>query len=255
MALTGWLGRLHDRLLPEHTVPEPLWRQALDRCSLLAERPPEQQAQLRTLAARFLADKRYAPARGLPLDDLRCLLIAVQACLPVLHLGYGRLRGWREVIVYPDAFRVRREHHDEATGVVTEGEDELAGEAWEHGPLVLSWADIEEDLDAPHAGLNVVVHEIAHKLDMQGGGSDGVPPLPAHVARRDWIVTFQRAYDAHCRAVERGRRTLIDPYAAEAADEYFAVVSELHFSAPAVLARAAPEVARLLRAFYDAPAA
>ncbi|HOV57458.1 MAG TPA: zinc-dependent peptidase, partial [Rhodanobacteraceae bacterium] len=80
-------------------------------------------------------------------------------------------------------------------------------------------------------------------------------PLPAHVARRDWIVTFQRAYDAHCRAVERGRRTLIDPYAAEAADEYFAVVSELHFSAPAVLARAAPEVARLLRAFYDAPAA
>lgn len=253
--MAGLLTRLRAGLARRRPIPDTLWHAALARCALLAERPPAQQARLRELAERFLARKRFAPAQGLALDDLRCLLIAVQACLPVLALGAERLDGWREVIVYPDAFRVRREHHDEHTGVVTEGEDELAGEAWEHGPLILSWADIEEDLAAPHDGLNVVVHEIAHKLDMQGGGSDGVPPLPPHIARRDWIATFQQAYDAHCRAVDRGRATLIDPYGAEAADEYFAVVSEMHFSAPATLQRAAPGVARLLRAFYDGAAA
>ena len=36
----------------------------------------------------------------------------------------------------------------------------------------------------------------------------------------------------------------IAPYAAEAPEEYFAVTSELHFSQPALLREAAPEVAR-----------
>lgn len=51
-------------------------------------------------------------------------------------------------------------------------------------------------------------------------------------------------------AVERGRDTFIDPYATESADEYFAVVSELHFSDRAGLAHAAPAVASLLARFY-----
>jgi Mlc titration factor MtfA (ptsG expression regulator) len=61
---------------------------------------------------------------------------------------------------------------------------------------------------------------------------------------------MQPAYDGLVRDVERGRDTYIDPYAAESADEYFAVVSELHFSDPRGLARAAPSVASLLARFY-----
>jgi MtfA peptidase len=45
---------------------------------------------------------------------------------------------------------------------------------------------------------------------------------------------------------------LIDPYAAEAPDEFFAVVSEYHFSAPALLQQALPEVAFELQRFYGA---
>ena len=61
---------------------------------------------------------------------------------------------------------------------------------------------------------------------------------------------MQPAYDALVRTVERGRESLIDPYAAETVDEYFAVVSELHFSDPALLRRATPAVGELLQRFY-----
>jgi hypothetical protein len=102
----------------------------------------------------------------------------------------------------------------------------------------------------PFDGFNVVAHEIAHKLDMLDGAMNGVPRLPREVARREWIETLQAAYDKLVRAVDRRRETFVDPYAAESADEYFACVTELHFSDPAGLARAEPAVAALLARFY-----
>jgi Mlc titration factor MtfA (ptsG expression regulator) len=68
--------------------------------------------------------------------------------------------------------------------------------------------------------------------------------------RREWIQTMQRGFDTLSKQVQRGRKTAIDPYAAEAPEEFFAVTSELHFSQPALLREAAPEVGRLLEAFY-----
>ena len=50
--------------------------------------------------------------------------------------------------------------------------------------------------------------------------------------------------------VDLGRETAIDPYAAEAPEEFFAVVTEYHFSAPDVLAGSMPAVAEHLRRFY-----
>jgi Mlc titration factor MtfA (ptsG expression regulator) len=119
--------------------------------------------------------------------------------------------------------------------------------------MVLSLADVALDLEAPWDGFNVIVHEMAHKLDMRAGPANGVPPLPSSINRRQWIDTMQRGFDRLAKAVDRGRRTAIDPYAAEAPEEYFAVTSELHFSQPALLRDAEPDVARLLEAFYGPP--
>lgn len=238
------------------TVPAPIddaaWRGLLASSRLFERLDDGQRERLRALVARFLVRKRFSAAGGHVLDGAQCLAIAALASLPVLHLDERWLDGWREVIVYPGEFRVKREHHDEVSGVVTEGDDELIGEAWERGPLILSWADVATDLAQPFDGFNVVVHEIAHKLDMLEGAADGVPRLPPRIARREWIAAMQPAYDALCRAVDRGRDTLIDPYATESTDEFFAVVSELHFSDPALLRRAAPAVANLLARYYGA---
>lgn len=249
---TSWLARLRHRFAPVARIDDAAWHALLADSELFRPLSADERVALRQLAERFLAGKRFSAAAGHALTSAQCLAIATLACLPVLNLGFDWLAGWREVIVYPGEFRVKREHHDEHSGVVTEVEDDLIGEAWERGPLVLSWADVATDLAHPFDGFNVVVHEIAHKLDMLDGALNGVPRLPPHVARRDWLAAMQPAYDALLRAVERGRDTLIDPYAAENVDEFFAVVSELHFSDPATLDRAAPSVAALLQRFYGA---
>lgn len=235
------------RLLPSR--PEPVgigdeaWSQLVRRSPLFASLDPDRCVRLREHCGHFLARKCFSAAGGHVLDEAQCLAIAALACLPVLDLGIDWLDGWNEVIVYPGGFRVRREHHDEHSGVVTEGDDELIGEAWERGPVILSWADVAADLDEPFTGLNVVIHEIAHKLDMLDGAMNGVPRLPASISRDDWIATMQAAYDAFVERVDANEETAIDPYAAESAEEFFAVLSELHFSDRAMLRREMPAVA------------
>ena len=247
MSFSGWLrGLIGSR--PD--IADDAWNALISRSRLFATLDGAERLRLRELASRFLARKTFTAAAGHVLTDEQRLAIAALACLPILHLGFDWLAGWREVIVYPGEFRVKREHHDEHTGVITEGEDELIGEAWERGPVILSWADVATDLEQPFDGFNVVAHEIAHKLDMLDGAMNGVPRLPGEIARREWIETLQSSYDALVRAVDRGRETFIDPYAAESADEYFVCISELHFSDPKGLARFEPAVATLLARFY-----
>ncbi len=182
--IANWLARLQQAFAPIAPVDDSAWQALLASSALFARLDDTDRATLRGLVERFLARKTFSAAAGHDLTAGQCLAIATLACLPVLHLGFAYLDGWREIIVYPGGFRVRREHHDEHSGVVTEGDDDLIGEAWERGPVILSWADIATDLDDPFTGFNVVVHEIAHKLDMLDGPPNGVPRLPASIARR-----------------------------------------------------------------------
>jgi Mlc titration factor MtfA (ptsG expression regulator) len=243
-----WWQSLRARLEPA-PIADPLWRRALTGCPLARRLDPERQLRLRRLAALFLARKRFHALAGAVLDDYWRLLIAMQACLPALQQGAASLRGWREVLIYPGEFKVRRSHHDGHTGVVTEGAEVLVGEVWEHGPLVLSLADVQLDLEQPWDGYNVVVHEMAHKLDMLDGPPDGVPPL-IDIPRRRWIQQFQQAHERLVSMPADSRDSPIDHYATESASEYFAVVSELHYSQPALLRQAEPAISELLEAFY-----
>ncbi len=217
----------------------------------MARLAPERRARLHDLVAQFLASKTITPVQGLALDPAQRLRLAALACLPLLEFGAQGLHGWHQVIVYPGAFRVQRQHHDHDTGVVAEWMEELSGESWENGPLVLSWADVEAERDDPEAGYALVAHEMAHKLDALDGAMDGTPPLPA-AWQREWARDFQAAYGTFCARVDAGEHTDIDDYAAEAPEEFFAVTSEYHFSAPALLAREMPAVAAHLTRFYGA---
>ncbi len=200
------------------------------------------------MTAQFLDQKTISPVDGLQLQPHDHVLLAATCCLPLLEIGAAGWRGWSQLIVYPDAFRVQRTQMD-AAGVMHAWDDTLIGEAWEQGPLIVSWADVQADLDDPQAGCNVIVHEMAHKLDALDGALDGTPPLPRDRQRR-WARDFQHAFAAFCQRVDAGQDTEIDPYAAEAPEEFFAVVSEYHFSAPQVLQRVMPEVAAHLVSVY-----
>lgn len=148
-------------------------------------------------------------------------------------------------MVYPGDFVIPRHQTDEA-GVVHEYDDTVLGEAWEGGPVLLSWFD---DPDGA-GGANVVIHEFAHKLDMLNGAVDGLPPLAGGLSAQDWAEGMEAAYEALCRLVDRGLPTFLDPYAAQDPGEFFAVTSEAFFQEPRGLLAAHPQVYRLLARYY-----
>ncbi|MGN6479502.1 zinc-dependent peptidase [Luteibacter sp.] len=226
------------------------WKEAVARVPMARALDAPRLHYLRQLAALFLHTKRFHALGGAALDDFWQLVIAMQASLPALPRGPKAFKGWTNVLVYPGEFNVRRSHRDAHSGVVTEQDDTLIGEAWDRGPMVLSLADVKLDIEAPWDGFNVVIHEMAHKLDMLAAPANGVPPLLPGMNRREWIATMQQAFDRLVKQTERGRETAIDPYGAEAPEEFFAVTSELHFSQPALLREAEPKVAKLLTDFY-----
>ena len=234
--LTDWRRR---RVLDRHEVDEALWRQATGKLEFLPA-----SSRLKELVVLFLAEKEFAGAHGMEPSDAMRVSIAAQACLPILELGLDWYRGWRGVVVYPGDFRVRRQELDEA-GVLHEWDDELAGEAFPGGPVVLSW-----DAAAHDPYMNVVIHEFTHKLDMLNGAADGLPPLHPGMDVRAWSRAFEPAYEGFCDAVQRGKDTWLDPYAAEHPSEFFAVVSEAFFTEAAETRRRYPDVYDQLRLFY-----
>ncbi|KRA17616.1 M90 family metallopeptidase [Lysobacter sp. Root604] len=238
------------RLRRPPPIADDLWRDARAAVPWAQALDAPRDARLRELVARFVHEKTISPIGELSLDDRQRCMLAMLCCLPLLEFGEEGLRGWSQLIVYPDAFRVNRSHID-AAGVLHEWQDELIGEAWDAGPVILSWADVLADCEDPRAGFCVAAHEIAHKLDALDGLLDGTPPLP-RPWQREWARDFQRVYDGFVDEVDSGRKTLIDPYAAEAPEEFFAVATEYHFSDPALLREAMPEIAAQLRRFYGA---
>lgn len=239
------LRRLRPK--PEPIDPD-LWRSTCAAVPWLGALDAPRRERLAMLVARFAHEKTITPIGDLALDPLQRCTLAALCCLPLLEFGENGLRGWSQLIVYPDAFRVNRSHVD-AAGVMHEWEDELIGEAWDAGPVILSWADVAADCADPRAGFCVATHEIAHKLDALDGVLDGTPPLP-RAWQREWARDFQGAFNALASQVDAGEDTPIDGYAAEAPEEFFAVVTEYHFSDPATLRTAMPTVAAHLERLY-----
>jgi Mlc titration factor MtfA (ptsG expression regulator) len=151
--------------------------------------------------------------------------------------------------VYPDEFVPGWEWEDEA-GVVHRNDAPLAGEAMPGGPVVLSWHDVAASADWRAAGMNLVIHEFAHKIDMANGEANGCPPLPATISPLAWTTDLGAAYADFSARVDRNEPTDIDPYAAESPAEFFAVLSEVFFVDPLLMKRDYPDVYRQFVLFY-----
>lgn len=244
-----WQRRREARTLERRAIPDALWSLTLARFPFIARRSAEDRQRLRELATLFLADKEFAGMQGLEVDDGMAVAIAAQACLPILRLGLPAYDGFKGIVVHPDIVVARREVMDE-DGIVHHYDEELSGEAMEGGPVMLSWRDVAEAGDSAAWGYNVVVHEFAHVLDMRDGLADGVPLLIDRAARERWLAVLEPQWQAFCDRVDAGEDTLIDPYGAEAIDEFFAVASEVFFVDAPALRGEHPALYELLAGYY-----
>jgi MtfA peptidase len=235
------------RILQKASLDEATWLRVASRFSFFQRLDPDERARLRDLVVLFVHGKQISAAGGLELDLEKRLGIAIQACIVILNLGIEHYDGWVEIIVYPDEFLPRREFRNEH-GLIETDELSYAGQAWLNGPVILSWADVENAGDAD--GVNVVIHEFAHKLDMLNGDANGFPPLHAGMNREAWSKAFGTAYEDLRRRVEAGQQTEIDPYATESPAEFFAVISEAFFEIPDLVRTVYPDVYGQLAGFY-----
>jgi len=241
----GWFSEWRrKRVLARHRIDDALWRSATGNLAFISRLSAGESEKLKRLVILFLSEKQFSGAHDIDVTDAMRVSIAAQACLPILELGLDWYAGWTGIVIYPGDFRVKRSEVDEA-GVLHEWDDELAGEAMPGGPVVLSW-----DAAAHDPRINVVLHEFAHKLDMLNGEPNGMPPLHAGMDRRAWAAAFKEALQGFCDALERGRDTWLDPYAAEHPSEFFAVISEAFFEEPGETKRRYPDVYEQLKLFY-----
>lgn len=245
----AWRERREARTLRERPIPDALWQLTLLRYPFLATLPDAEAAELRRLATLFLARKEFFGAQGFAVTDDIAVAVAAQACLPVLALGLAHYDAFVGIVMHGDEVVARREVVDEH-GVVHEYDETLSGEAMEGGPVMLSWRDVESAGDSAEWAYNVVIHEFAHVLDMRDGMADGVPLLPDRAARQAWIDVLEPEYAAFCERVDAGEDTVLDPYGAEGADEFFAVASEAFFVAGADFRAEHPTLYRLLAGYY-----
>ena len=245
-AIREWRRR---RVLAAGTVDRDTWKTLVADLPLLDGLDDAESERLRELCALFLDEKEFVGARGLELDEPSRLLVAAQACLPILNLDLSYYDGWHEVIVYPDSFLVRHPVHDDI-GLVSQSERILSGEAWEQGPVILAWSDIQHDLEQHEPGSNVIIHEFAHKLDMLNGRANGMPPLHRDMRPQAWTSALSTAYQALQDQLEHHQRARINPYGATSPAEFFAVLSEYFFTAPELLVDECPDVYQQLTQFY-----
>lgn len=239
-----------QRILARHPISASTWAEVLQRLPLLDGLDAAELQRLQQRAVLFLHGKRLSALPGVELDQCARLQLAVQAELPLLHLAdLDWYQGFHEIVLYPDDFLSPQRHRD-ASGVEHEWDAEHSGEAWQRGPVILAWPGVQAS--GGWDGYNLVIHELAHKLDMLNGDANGLPPLHDSMRIQDWAAAMQSAFDRLNAQLDANPEaaTAIDPYAAEDPAEFFAVTSEYFFSAPDLLAEAFPAVYAQLKLFY-----
>jgi len=234
-------------ILQHYAVPHDLWLEATQDIRVLQGLSAVEKAHLRELSTLFLHEKNLIGI-NINVTDVMRVKVAALACLPILSLGLCLFSNWRTVVIYPDAFYAKHNETDEF-GFVHQSESILIGEAWQRGPVILSWADIARDTQHREQGHHVVIHEIAHKLDMLNGVSNGMPPLHTNMPVAAWTAAFTQAYQ-QLQQAGADYFCWIDSYAATNPAECFAVLSEYFFCAPVVLDKNFPDVYQQLCLYY-----
>jgi Mlc titration factor MtfA (ptsG expression regulator) len=248
--LLAWLfprWRLHRVLArPLTPVQRSIIERNVDQYRGMA---PELQRQLQRLVKQFLHQKTFVGCAGLEVTEEMRVTIAAQACLLLLNRATRVYPGLHAVLVYPGAFLVPRKEADEA-GVITESRQDLLGESWGDGRVILSWEHVRRAGLPAEGTHNVVLHEFAHQLDSESGSNNGAPFLGSAERYRSWSETLSRDFDLLRRDTHWGQRDVLDPYGATNPAEFFAVATETFFEKPYELAERHAELYAEFQAYY-----
>ena len=197
----------------------------------------------------LLRTKRWEAAAGFTLDDEVRTVLAAQAAVLLLGLERDQFQLVTTFVVHPTTTHTIGERPGHIEGTYTDDPMDIDGLAEDvRGPVLIAWDAAADAARHPSRGYDVVVHELAHKLDMLDGLVDGTPLLPPGPARDRWIDVCTEVFDAMGEDDES--RPPLDPYGAEDVGEFFAVATEAFVCHPVELQADEPDLYEILRDFY-----
>ncbi|QDT26113.1 Protein MtfA [Gimesia panareensis] len=248
MLLTWWRNRRRRKIL---ATPMPAhWKPFLDQhIAPLSRLTSAQRELLYQRVQIFIKEKYWEGCNGFEVTEEVQLLIAGQACLLTVGFASDCFDRLGTVLVYPDTY-VAKETLVNSIGVMTEGTSFRLGEAWNQGPIILSWANVLESAENPHDGENVVFHEFAHYYDAIDRQMNGTPPLNSEEEYQRWGEVMTREYDALVEQLRHGHTRFLNPYAATNPAEFFAVCTEHFFEQPHEMRAYSAELYDTLQLFY-----
>ena len=227
------------------------WESAIADWPVMERYQGAERDALREMTFRLLARKNVLSGADFQFTDAMCLKFATMACVPILHLGLHWYDHWKTIILYEGDFVPNRPYQTD-DGVVHPRSPGLSGEAWERGPVILSWQAICQSGGNSRHGKasNVVIHELAHKIDMLRDGANGAPPMHPDMRPGEWHDIFTAAWDRLENDLQHHRSLPVDDYALTSPAEFFAVCSEAFFESPEIMKEKMPKVYGLLCQFY-----
>lgn len=211
-----------------------------------------ERTELHAIMQVFLQEKHWEGCGGLDLTDEIRVTIAAQACLLQLGLPHDYYRNVQSILVYPSTV-VPPEHHPGVFEIVSSPIDApvpILGQAFRQGPVILVWDAVLHGARHPDQGHNVVYHEFAHKLDMLDGAVDGTPLIADRDQFAEWVAVCSYEFLRLRRLAGKGHKTFLDAYGATNEAEFFAVATEEFFDRPHALQKHAPDLYRVLSAYY-----
>lgn len=237
--------KLRSRPFPPH------WRDIIRKnVPYFSRLPEEDRRELEGHIQVFIAEKHFEGCGGLEMTEEIEVTVAAQACILLLHREPHYYPGLSSILVYPHAFVVKG-YEELAPGYRLETNQVHLGESWQQGALILSWDDVQAGAADVHDGHNVVFHEFAHQLDTEDGRADGAPIMPRRSMYISWARILSREYEKLREDIKHGRHSLLNPYGATNAAEFFAVATEFFFEKPRQMRNRHPELYEELKAFYQ----
>ncbi len=257
MSFTTRIQRfLLQRSLRKNKIPLKLWHKTIVQMPLMLRYQGREKMRLRLLASEVLMQKKLIPVQGFKLTDEMRVVIASQVAILLFGLeepetdpSLSWIRNWNQILVYPAAFHNGRETVFNTQGLLQSWAGFESGETHYQGGIIIDWSD-----DQPHPlrkqANQVLLHEMAHKLDMLDGDTNGHPPLHSNMSHQAWYEAFEAAYEDLNERLQQGNLIAFNPYGATNPAEFFAVSTEYFFEAPQVLNRLFPKVYQQLKLFY-----
>ena len=242
--MLNWFKNRRRKKILAQSWPEE-WSLHLNRNVRLSWGMSESEiASLQSKIKLIVAEKNWEGCDGLELTDEIRVTIAAQAGLMLLGVPDFYFDTVKTILVFPKAFR------RQTTDGLVKGEQHRAGEAWQGGPIVLSWKDTLRGGRNEDDGQNLVIHEFAHALDGLDGEMGGNVMFDDADTTEQWGRVVEREFKDLCAAKESGTSTLLDHYGATNEAEFFAVSSETFFEQPRKLSQAHGELFGLLLKYY-----